>query len=135
MKASPICFRAATLFVLSGMAMGVTMAATRDHSVVPAHAHLNLLGWVSLFLFGIYYKLHPALDVSRRAKVQVTTWCVGTVVLTVGLAGSNLGYEVADPVAGLGTLIILAGMGLFAFIVFQPAIADQAAPGLLTPAE
>jgi len=133
-KASPICFRAATLFVLSGMAMGVTMAATRDHSVVPAHAHLNLLGWVSLFLFGIYYKLHPALDVSRRAKAQVITWCVGTVVLTVGLAGSNLGYEVADPVAGLGTLIILAGMGLFAFIVFQPAIADQA-PGLLTPAE
>jgi len=40
------------------MAWGIFMAASRDHSSMPAHAHLNLLGWVSLFLFGIYYRMH-----------------------------------------------------------------------------
>jgi hypothetical protein len=40
------------------------MAASRDHSSTPAHAHLNLLGWVSLFLFGIYYRMHPTADLT-----------------------------------------------------------------------
>ncbi len=68
MKASALSFRAAVLFALIGMGMGIAMAIARDHSVMPAHAHLNLLGWVSLFLFGIYYRLNPALDVSRLAR-------------------------------------------------------------------
>src|SRR3954452_10415151 len=113
MKASTLSFRAAVLFGLLGMGMGIAMAIARDHATMPAHAHLNLLGWVSLFLFGLYYKLNPALDASRRAMAQVITWCVGTIVLTIGVAGSNLGYEIADPIAGLGTLVIVAGMVFF----------------------
>ena len=52
MKASTLCFRAAVLLVLAGMVWGLQMAISEDHSAFPAHAHLNLLGWVSLFLFG-----------------------------------------------------------------------------------
>ena len=65
MKASSICFQAAVLFVLAGMVWGLQMA----HAAFPAHAHLNLLGWVSLFLFGIYYHLRPALDRSWSALI------------------------------------------------------------------
>ena len=67
--------------VIVGMIWGIVMAISRDHSAMPAHAHLNLLGWVSLFLFGIFYHLHPAIDRSRAALVQVTVWIIGTVVL------------------------------------------------------
>jgi cbb3-type cytochrome oxidase subunit 1 len=77
MKASALSFRLAVLFVIAGMAMGIGMAATQDHSIMPAHAHLNLLGWVSLFLFGIYYERRPALDTSRLAFIQVALWSVG----------------------------------------------------------
>jgi hypothetical protein len=59
MKASSLSFKLAVLFVVTGMAMGIAMAASHDHSAMPAHAHLNLLGWVSLFLYGNYDKLHP----------------------------------------------------------------------------
>jgi hypothetical protein len=38
---------------------------------VPAHALLNLLGWVSLFLFGIYHRLHPAVDFNPLASLQL----------------------------------------------------------------
>ena len=55
MKASVLSFRAAVVMVVAGMIWGIVMAITEDHSTFPAHAHLNLLGWVSLFLFGIYY--------------------------------------------------------------------------------
>jgi hypothetical protein len=53
MNASTLSFRAATIFAVAGISMGIAMAMMRDHAIMPAHAHLNLLGWVSLFLFGI----------------------------------------------------------------------------------
>lgn len=135
MKASSLSFRLATLFAICGMAMGIAMAASQDHSVMPAHAHLNLLGWVSLFLFGIYYRLHPATDTSRLALVQVGVWSVGTVVLTIAVAIIHLGNPAADPFAAVGSLIVLAAMVLFAVLVYRPAAADRRASIALTPAE
>jgi len=61
------------------------MGISQDHSTMPAHAHLNLLGWVPLLLFGIYYHLHPAVDLNRLALVRVWIWIVGTIVLTIGV--------------------------------------------------
>jgi hypothetical protein len=134
MKASALSFRLAVLFVIAGMAMGIAMAATQDHAVMPAHAHLNLLGWVSLFLFGIYYERRPALDASRLALIQVGLWALGTVILTVAVAAIHLGYSGADPVAALASLLVLAAMLLFGVFVFRPAPA--ATPTVhLTPAE
>src|SRR5437764_922833 len=47
MKASILSFRTAVLIVIVGMIWGIVMAISQDHSTFPAHAHLNLLGWVS----------------------------------------------------------------------------------------
>jgi hypothetical protein len=58
-RASSFSFRAAVLFVIVGMTSGIAMVISENHSAMLAHGHLNLLGWVSLFLFGIYYRLHP----------------------------------------------------------------------------
>ena len=104
MKASALSFRAAVLFAIAGMGMGIAMAIGQDHSVMPAHAHLNLLGWVSLFLFGIYYRLHPAADISHLALVHVGIWCIGTVALTIVVAAIHLGYAAAEPVAAISSL-------------------------------
>ncbi len=136
MTASSLSFRLAVLFVIAGMAMGIGMAASQNHAIMPAHAHLNLLGWVSLFLFGIYYERRPALDGSRVALTQVVVWSVGTVVLTIAVAAIHLGYHEADPVAGLASLLLLAAMLLFAYFVFRPARDIAPAPTAhLTPAE
>ena len=61
MKASALSFQAAVVFVVAGMIWGIVMAISEDHSAMPAHAHLNLLGWVSLFLFGKSSYLLPPL--------------------------------------------------------------------------
>ena len=136
MKASTLSFRLAVLFVIVGMAMGIGMAASQDHSIMPAHAHLNLLGWVSLFLFGIYYERRPALDSSRLALLQVGLWSVGTVILTIAVAAIHLGSTAADPVAGLASLLVLAAMLLFGYFVFRPASTMAPTPiAGMTPAE
>ena len=135
MRASALSFRTAVVFGLAGMAWGIFMAASRDHSSMPAHAHLNLLGWVSLFLFGIYYRMHPKADLSRLAVTQVGMWAVGTVILTIAVAAIHAGYDAADPIAAFASLTIVASMLLFAFIVFRPVASDQIAAGALAPAE
>src|SRR5258706_2425337 len=45
MKASILSFRAAVLMAIAGMLWGIVIWISHDHSTIPAHAHLNLLGW------------------------------------------------------------------------------------------
>ncbi|MBB4041177.1 cbb3-type cytochrome oxidase subunit 1 [Microvirga flocculans] len=136
MTASSLSFRLAVLFVIAGMAMGIGMAASQDHAIMPAHAHVNLLGWVSLFLFGIYYERRPILDRNRLALIQVALWSAGTVILTIAVAAIHLGYTAADPIAALASLVVLAAMALFGYFVFRPTLYNAPAPsGQLKPAE
>ena len=95
------------------------MGASGNHATMPAHGHLNLLGWVSLFLIGIFYQLHPVLDSAKIALVQVVVWICGTIILTFGVAGIYLGRPDLEPVAITGSLIVFADMLLFTYLVFR----------------
>ena len=119
MRASTLSFCSAACLLIVGMLIGIIMAASGNHSVYPAHAHLNLLGWVSLFLIGIYYRLHPALDTSRVALVNVIIWICGTIILTCGVAAIYLGRPDLEPVAIAGSLTVFADMLLFTYLVFR----------------
>jgi len=58
-RVSSAFFLVAALCGLAGMAWGSQMGMSGDHSLSPAHAHLNLLGWVSLSIMGGFYALSP----------------------------------------------------------------------------
>ena len=136
MKASVVSFRAAVLMVLAGMIWGMVMGISQDHSTMPAHAHLNLLGWVSLFLFGIYYRLHPNIDTTAMARVQVWIWIVATIVLAGGIALVHSGHEIGDAIAALSSLVVFVDMVLFGWLVFRTSRPKQAtADRLAVPAE
>jgi cbb3-type cytochrome oxidase subunit 1 len=119
MKASSLSFLIAVAIAAAGMIWGIVMAISQDHSAMPAHAHLNLLGWVSLFLFGLFYRLHPALDVSRIAKIQVWVWTVGTIAMTIGVWMLQTGRPGGDPYAGAGAFIVLVDVLLFGWLVLK----------------
>lgn len=135
MKSSSTSFKAACLFALAGLGMGIGMAASQDHTLMPAHAHLNLLGWVSLFLFGVYYRLHPALETSRLAMTQIVVWSVGTAFLTVAVAALHLGYAAFEPVAAVSSLLVLGSLGLFTLLVFRSDRMPESAARAMTAAE
>lgn len=119
MKASSLSFFTAVIVGLVGMSWGIYMAISQDHSTMPAHAHLNLLGWVSLFLFGIFYRLHPPLDTTRIALWQVCVWVIGTISLTVGVTMLHSGRSAGEPFAGVGAIVLLADMMLFGWLVLR----------------
>ena len=135
MRASSLAFRAAVLLVIVGMGWGIVMAASQDHATAPAHAHLNLLGWVSLFLFGIFYRLHPTLETSRAAVLQLGVWILGTIGLTAAVGLIHTGRAAGEPIAAVSSVILLSDMLLFAVLVFRSGRAVSAtAPGAI-PAE
>jgi uncharacterized BrkB/YihY/UPF0761 family membrane protein len=135
MRASSLSFRLAVLCVLAGMAWGIHMAMSQDHSAFPAHAHLNLLGWVSMFLFRLYYRLHPVLERDKRAHIQVWSWLAGTVVMAIGVAMVHTGNMSGEPLAAGGSIIVLASMLLFAWMVFRVERTDSSARPPAAPAE
>ena len=135
MKASSLSFQAAVLLAVAGMIWGIVMAASGNHTAMPAHAHLNLLGWVSLFLFGIFYHLHPAIDRSRTAMLQVCVWIVATVILSVGVALVHTGHEIGEPIAAVSSLVVLADMLLLGWLVYRREATERVTGRTAMPAE
>jgi cbb3-type cytochrome oxidase subunit 1 len=135
MKASSVSFPVAVLMAVAGMIWGIIMAVSHDHSAMPAHAHLNLLGWVSLFLFGVFYQLHPAIDCSRSALVQVTVWIIGTVILTFGVALLHTGHDIGQPFAAIGSVVVLGSILHFGWLVVRREQAAKAFRASAVPAE
>ena len=105
--------------LLCGMLLGIVMGIRQDFVLQPAHAHLNLLGGVMLFLFGLYYRLVPAAGASRLAKLQGWLHIVGGILLPAGVAVvvTHGNAFIALPI--VGSLIMLTAMALFAVIVFR----------------
>jgi cbb3-type cytochrome oxidase subunit 1 len=135
MNASTLCFRAAVLLLIAGMVWGLQMAISGDHSAFPAHAHLNLLGFVALFLFGIFYRLNPAVEARRLAVPQVWIWIVSTIIAAIGIGLVHTGHEIGDPIAAVGSLVIFADTLLFAWLLFQARPAETLATHPMMPAE
>ncbi|MDP3378191.1 MAG: hypothetical protein Q8S53_07475 [Brevundimonas sp.] len=59
MKLSNLFLRLAVLFVLTGVGLGYWMGMTHQFLLSPVHAHINLLGWVSMFLYGLFIASCP----------------------------------------------------------------------------
>ena len=57
---SSLLLRVSAVLLLCGMVFGITMGIRQDFTLAPAHAHLNLIGFVLMFLAGLYYRVVPA---------------------------------------------------------------------------
>ena len=109
------------VILLIGMLAGIAMGITQNFALAPAHAHLNLVGGVLLFLFGLYYRLVPAAGTTWLARLQGWLHIAGAIVFPAGVAvvlTKGPAFEAA-PIAG--ALIVVAAMALFAVNVFRKA--------------
>jgi hypothetical protein len=114
-----LMMRVGVVLLLIGLLWGIEMGIRQDFALAPAHAHLNLVGGVLLFVFGLYYRLVPAAATGTLANVQGWLHIVGAIVFPVGVAiviakGESL---VAIPI--IGSLVVLMAVALFAVIVFR----------------
>ena len=75
---------AASLVV--GVSLGILMGIQHDFMLMPVHAHINLVGWVSLMLFGLVYRAYPELGRRRLAKLHLLLAATAAVLLPPGIA-------------------------------------------------
>jgi hypothetical protein len=121
MRVSRFCFLTSSAFAVGGISLGIYMAASQDHSLAPVHVHVNLIGWVSLFLFGLYYRRHDE-AVQALAFMQVSAVTIGLVLMMTGLAALislPVLSAIALPVVFSGAILIWIGFATFAFIVWN----------------
>lgn len=110
-------FAAGAIFALIGMVWGIQMSASHDHSLSPAHGHLNLIGFVAMSVFGAFYALSPAAGVSRLGSAHFWLAVITVVVLTPGIAMAISGS--GEMLAQIGSILAVLTMGLFAFVVLK----------------
>lgn len=124
---SKLYFRTAVAFLILGIMMGLQMSISGNHNIIGAHAHANLLGWVTMALFGAYFACAPRKGRSRLAMIQYGAYTGGVVIMTLSLYFMLQGNSALEPLVAAGSLIAFAGVLLFAFLVFsgEPAQAGR----------
>lgn len=118
-RVSELFFKTAIVFLVLGVAAGLEMAISGDHSAFPAHAHINLLGWVTSAIFGGYYALNPAKAARRIAMIHYGVYTLGLVIMTPALYLMLHGNTALEPVVAAGSLIVAAAVLIFAVVVFS----------------
>jgi hypothetical protein len=103
-------FILAVLMGLAGMALGIQMGMAHDFQLVPVHTHINLVGWVSLALFGIGYRLGFA-KTGGLAVLHFWVAAAGAILLPAGIYLAVTREQQA--VVIIGSVLVLASMLLF----------------------
>lgn len=111
--------RLAVLYLIAGIGLGLFMAASHDHSMKPVHAHLNLLGWVTLTLFGLFYRVVPAAAATTLAKVHFWLYVPAHFLQMVLLAMFYRGVVAVEPALGAVSMLVGVAVLLFATVVWR----------------
>src|ERR1700730_2478808 len=93
--------------LLVGMLAGIAMGIEQNFMLAPAHAHLNLIGGVLLFLFGLYYRLFPVAGRTTLAKIQGWLHIVGAVLFPAGIAVVLIKGPAFEAAPIAGSLIVV----------------------------
>jgi hypothetical protein len=125
MRYDLIFITAALLCLLFGEGLGLYMGTNENFLLAPAHAHLNLLGWVTLAAYGLLHRAYPALATSRLAAFQCWFAVLSNVAMPVGLAMVLLGGD-ATLVKVASSTVLLATLIFVIMFVRKVALAKAA---------
>ena len=136
MKASSLSFQAGVVLLVIGVIWGIQMGISKDHAAMPAHAHLNLLGFVSLFLFSNLLSPSPLAGPAPNCPCADRNLdCGRPLPMIIGVGLVHTGREAGEPFAAIGSLIVLAGVLMFGWQVYLCERGIAAEPNAIAPAE
>ena len=114
-----VFFLAAVLCVMTGMSLGIWMGIAQQFQFAPVHAHLNLVGWATMALFAIYYRLTPQAAQGWLPRIHALFAIFGVILMTGGLAAEFAGRTEFLAVAIIGSLMTAASMLIFMFTIIR----------------
>jgi cbb3-type cytochrome oxidase subunit 1 len=113
-----------SLYLLVGIVLGIYMGGKQDFALAPVHAHINLLGFTLMTLFGIAFRVMPDLARTKLAKAQFWLHQIGGLVMLVGLfllMSGMMTESTAAKVLPLSEIAVLLAMLCWAANVLRRA--------------
>lgn len=111
-----LCFRTSVILALIAAGLALWMAATHDFRALPAEVVLNVLGWGSFMIYGLYYRTVGGAS-AGLARLHYFVALAGVAIEAIGIAGTEWGNPFFDPFRVIGAFIVAVGFVLFAVIV------------------
>ena len=105
--------RASLLWFAAGIVLGVALAVHPPWLIYrPAHAHMNVVGFLTMLVFGVGYQLLPRLfgHPLHSARLAITH----LLFANAGLAGLVLGFLVRPHQVALARWLMTAGGTVYA---------------------
>lgn len=117
--------KASITWLALGVTLGVAMAV-RPQLVVyrPAHAHMNLLGFVTMMIYGVAYHVIPRftghpLHARRLAGLQWWLANVGLALMVVGFCLAPHAMPASTVVLGAGGVLSAIAAYCFAYNIWR----------------
>jgi cbb3-type cytochrome oxidase subunit 1 len=111
--------KSALIYFMLAIALGLYMAASGTiYPYMPIHAHFNLLGWMSMMIYGVGYHILPRFSGRPIYSEKIAEWQFW--LAHIGLVGMAIGWTVKSWYGGSNTLIIfsiVAATAAFIFVV------------------
>lgn len=105
----------AAVYFFIAVCLGLVMGIIHNFAFTSVHAHLNLLGWVSMALFGIIYCIYPRAAETKLAKGHFWLHNIGVPVMQgalfaqilTGIGALTLGIIVGSMLVVVGVLLFM----------------------------
>lgn len=107
-------------YAIAGMGLGIYMAASHNHALFVAHAHILLVGFVVSFIYALIHKLWLVGARSGLAVFQFYLHQLAALVMSVGLVllyGGMVPEPTIGPLLGLASVGVLIAVLLMAWLV------------------
>lgn len=109
--------RFAAIFGLIGTFIGSKMSGGMDYSLRPIHAHVLLVGWLSVFAWGIFYSIYT-IKYKALVMVQSILAMTGAFGLSFGMWMYNLNPFNLNETFVMIFFIVGGSLLLLAFALF-----------------
>jgi hypothetical protein len=116
MKVHVVFMGVGLIFLVIGMLFGMWMGIQNDFQYAAAHAHWNLVGFVTSSIYGLTHRAYPRLADSRLTWIQCGLHVLGVLIFAPGIIIA-VAYE-QHTAAIVGANILVLAAILFMFIYF-----------------
>lgn len=111
--------RISAIYALIGALIGSDMAGRKDYALVPGHAHILVVGWLTLFAYGIFYHVFKEIGMKKVAKLHAWSSLIGGGLMPLSML---VYYKIENTFTTITFIttasILLLGMILFTILLF-----------------
>ena len=115
----------ALVYVATGMALGIYMAAAHNHAQHVRHAHILLVGFVVSFIYAVIHKLWLGETTPRLARIQLIAHQAGALTMFIGLFLLYQGIvpeaQIESILAPSTIVVFIAALFMIVMVLKQPS--------------